>query len=210
MNFKEAYKAMQEGKKVRRKGEGGRGDTLYYNFELNCIYFKNKFKNKIAGGRYFFTTTENALAEDWEVIEEKKEYWKPKKDEKYFCIEEYIQGVGSDVNGEWNIDDFRFNMGNYFKTKEEAEHMVEKLKVIHELQKFAYENNEREIDWNNENQEKHVILYSNNRKELDITCVNSSKYLPFNIYFASKETALKAIEEIGADRIKKYYFDVEE
>lgn len=213
MNFKEAYKAMQEGKKVRRKSES---NTLYYNFELDCIYCETQDKRyPYSCCRYFLMSVENALAEDWEVVEDeekKKEYWKPKKDEKYYHITayDYDECVTDDVNDEVSVDDNRISMGNCFKTKAEADHMVEKLKVIHELQKFAYENNEREIDWNNENQEKHVILYSNNRKELDITCVNSSKYLPFNIYFTSYDLAKQAIETIGEDRIKKYYFGIEE
>lgn len=200
MNFKEAYQKMLEGKKVKRKG---RSSYCFYDSEAGRICTGDGL---VITGIDF----EAALADDWEVVEEKKKkkYWEPKYNETYY--EMYNSGIYSDTNLDTNADKFRFSIGNYFKTKEEAEHMIEKLKVIHELQKFAYENNEKEIDWNDENQEKHVILYSNNRKELDITCVNSSKYLPFNIYFTSLKIAKRAIAEIGADRIKKYYFNVED
>lgn len=73
MNFKEAYNAMQEGKKVRRK------DWLGYWFIEDGkvkIYLKDgniKFNN------FTQETIANTLVEDWEVVEEKKKYWEPKK-----------------------------------------------------------------------------------------------------------------------------------
>lgn len=202
MNFKEAYKAMQEGKKVRREGSGG--VELYYNFELDCIYFKEHSYC----GRYFLMTVEDCLANDWEVVEEKKKYWQPKYNEAYY--EMYNSGIYSDTNLDTSADKFRFSIGNYFKTKIEAEHMAEKLKVIHELQKFAYENNEEEIDWNNVDQCKYMLIYDIQIKEIDTMVSYWKNFNPFNIYFTSYTLALKAIETIGEDRIKKYYFDVEE
>ena len=135
MNFKEAYEKMREGKKVRRK------DWLGYWFIEDGkvkIYLKDgniKFNN------FTQETIANTLAEDWEIVEEKKKYWTPKEKEKYFYIEDCM-GVSDDRNVQAPIDYCRFNIGNFFKTKIEAEHILEKLKVIHELQKFAYENNE--------------------------------------------------------------------
>lgn len=200
MNFKEAYKAMQEGKKVRRKGLE---DYKYYSLIEDNICFSNKLA-------VFSVTVEDALADDWEVVEEKQKYWKPKESERYYFIDAYQEGIGNDTNDGVDADDFRLSIGNYFKTKEEAEHMVEKLKVIHELQKFAYENNEREIDWNDGTQYKHFLVYDTVCKTI---CVDYRAYIksePFNIYFTSFVLAMEAIETIGEDRIKKYYFDVEE
>ena len=189
MNFKEAYKAMQEGKNVRRKS-----------------WKKNEFIDFNYNDKFFFTSIENALAEDWEIVEEKKKYWTPKEKEKYFYIEDCM-GVSDDINVQAPIDYCRFNIGNSFKTKIEAEHIFEKLKVIHELQKFAYENNEREIDWNDRMQKIYFIYYNHNNDEVDVTWRGLNQFLPFNIYFTSIEIAKKAIETIGADRIKIYYFD---
>ena len=47
-------------------------------------------------------------------------------------------------------------------------------------------------------------------KSIDIFHTCSWIYIPFNIYFTSEEIAEKAIETIGEDRIKKYYFGVNE
>ena len=202
MNFKEAYKAMQEGKKVRRKDWGS---GQYYSLLKDKIFFIDRVI-------VLNITVEDSLADDWEVVEEKRQYWKPKKDEKYYFITayEYDVCVMDDMNDEVIVDDNRINMGNCFKTEEEAEHMVEKLKVIHELQKFAYENNEKEIDWNDIKQYKCFLIYDTDDKKI---CVDYRTYVknePFNIYFTSFNLARQAIETIGKDRIKKYYFDVEE
>ena len=52
MNFKEAYKAIQEGKNVRRKS-----------------WEKNEFIDINRIDKIFFTSIENALAEDWEIVD---------------------------------------------------------------------------------------------------------------------------------------------
>lgn len=202
MNFKEAYQKMLEGKEVKRKGWEG---WQYYKLIGDNMYYANKL---IASN----ITVENALADDWEVVEETKskvKVWKPNKNEKY-C---YIGGDGDiyhTVNVNLTADDCIFSIGNYFKNEEEAEHMVEKLKVIRELQDFALEHNDEEIDWNDVNQEKLYLGMNPKIKSIDIFHTCSWIYLPFNIYFTSEEIAEKAIETIGEDRIKKYYFDIED
>ena len=198
MNLKEAYEKMREGKKVKRKGRS------------MCCFYDSK-ENKIYTGDGVAVTGiafEAALADDWEIVEEKKKYWTPKEKEKYFYIEDCM-GVSDDRNVQAPIDYCRFNIGNFFKTKEEAEHILEKLKVIHELQKFAYENNEGEIDWKNFNQCKYKIFYDAEDEDLYVDYSVQCESEPFNIYFTSFKVAKKAIEEIGEDRIKKYYFNVE-
>lgn len=199
MNFKEAYEKMREGKKVKRKGRS------------SCCFYDSEAGRICTGDGLVITGIdfEAALADDWEIVEEKKKYWTPKEKEKYFYIEDCM-GVSDDRNVQAPIDYCRFNIGNFFKTKIEAEHMIEKLKVIHELQKFAYENNEGEIDWKNFNQRKYKIFYDAEDEDLYVDYSIQCESEPFNIYFTSFKIAKKAIEEIGEDRIKKYYFNVEE
>lgn len=199
MNLKEAYEKMREGKKVKRKGRS-----------MCCVY--DSKAGRICTGDGIAVTGiafEAALADDWEIVEEKKKYWTPKEKEKYFYIEDCM-GVSDDRNVQAPIDYCRFNIGNFFKTKIEAEHILEKLKVIHELQKFAYENNEGEIDWKNFNQCKYYLVYDTKDEDLYVDYSIQCESEPFNIYFTSSKIAKKAIEAVGEDRIKKYYFNVEE
>lgn len=142
MNFKEAYQKMLEGNKVRRKGDNG-----YFYYDENTKHVYHYISEKGFDNSTVNIEMEDALAEDWEVVEETKskvKVWKPNKNEKY-C---YIGGDGDiyhTVNVNLTVDDCIFSIGNYFKTDEEAEHMVEKLKVIKELQDFAIENRDEEI-----------------------------------------------------------------
>lgn len=205
MNFKEAYQKMLEGKKVKRKGR-------------SCCCFYDSNENKFCTGdgvAITGITFEAALADDWEVVVEREVVeepkWKPREGELYFYVNsngeiEYRYYKNRNINDKRRI----CNIGNYFKTDEEAEHMVEKLKVIRELQDFALEHNDEEIDWNDVNQEKLYLGMNPKIKSIDIFHTCSWIYLPFNIYFTSEEIAEKAIETIGEDRIKKYYFDIED
>ena len=199
MNLKEAYEKMQEGKKVKRKGRS------------MCCFYDSKAGRICTGDGVAVTgiAFEAALADDWEIVEEKKKYWTPKEKEKYFYIEDCM-GVSDDRNVQAPIDYCRFNIGNFFKTKIEAEHILEKLKVIHELQKFAYENNEGEIDWKNFNQCKYYLVYDTKDEDLYVDYSIQCESEPFNIYFTSSKIAKRAIEAVGEDRIKKYYFNVED
>lgn len=205
MNFKEAYQKMLEGKKVIRKGRS-----------LCCFYNSNENKFCTGDGVAIIGIAfEAALADDWEVVGEREVVeepkWKPREGELYFYVNsngeiEYRYYKNRNINDKRRI----CNIGNYFKTDEEAEHMVEKLKVIRELQDFALEHNDEEIDWNDVNQEKLYLGMNPKIKSIDIFHTCSWIYLPFNIYFTSEEIAEKAIETIGEDRIKKYYFDIED
>ena len=153
------------------------------------------------------------LANDWEVIEDKKQWWEPKKDEKYYIICGDVVYEYIDYDGD--AADIRLRLmaiGNCFQTEEQAEFMVEKLKVIHELEKFAYENNTEEIDWNDTNQAKYCLVEvcgDKGKNYIKICSTFMLKELPFNIYFISEEIGRKAIETIGEERILKYYFGVD-
>lgn len=211
MNFKQAIEEMKKGKKVRRKGWKDVWFTLDNGGALlrNVPGSYNK-KATITGLEPLtLESVENVYANDWEVVEEKKNWWKPELDEKYYiiCGDGSIDYNNYDFD---NADKRLMAIGNCFQTEEQAEFMVEKLKVIHELEKFAYENNEKEIDWNDVNQTKYYLVMFQSDKIIAVFFTYKWCYTPFNIYFTSEEIAEKAIETIGEDRIKKYYFGVEE
>ena len=190
MYFDEILDHFKGGKKIRR-ASWPIGVTISRNFDSINI--------------------KDLLASDWEVIETKKEktWWKPKFGESYWSIRPWSGAVRVCYN-DHKVDGFAVSMGLCFQTEEEAEFIVDKLRVIHELEKFAYENNTEEIDWNDTNQEKLYLVMNSKNKTIDVfhTCMWIE--IPFNVFFTSEEIARKAIETIGAERIKKYYFGVKE
>lgn len=100
------------------------------------------------------------------------------------------------------VDQDRKEIGNIFKTREQAEFTLEKLKVEAELRKFSRPFKEGE----NENW---FILWVTYKKEVQIDW--SRKLVrQGTIYFESREKTNEAIESVGEERIKKYIFGVED
>lgn len=200
MNFKEAYQKMLEGKKVKRKGWE---EWQHYKLIGDNMYYANKL---IASN----VSVENALANDWEVVEEtKSKVWKPNIGENYFFITSSLE-VNKFTNEGDMVDESIISSYNCFKSEEEAQHMIEKLKVIKELQNFAIENRDEEISWEEDSRYKFYIYFDYKWKMIRITWVTVAHGSPFNIYFASEKAIHDAIDSIGEERIKKYYFDVKD
>ena len=103
-----------------------------------------------------------------------------------------------------NVDKELISFGNYFKTKEEAERKLFEIKLHRQLELFALENNETEIDWNDEGRgsEKYIIIYRIDVGIL-INKVYSSKDFG-QVYFTSKEIAEKAIETFKYELIRYF------
>ena len=138
------------------------------------------------------------IAELEELAKEEQEF--PQAGDMYW----YIDNDGEVMEMEWQGNEYdqgRLSIGNVFKTKEEAEFAAEKLRVETELRKFSRPF--KYGDWNFE------ILWNNheNNTELDWSGYVVRQSV---IYFESGETAEKAIESVGKERIKKYIFGVED
>ncbi len=135
-------------------------------------------------------------------IEEDSRRWEPNYDDEYY----YVEGRGyveTDTWQDWNVDIGRYNIGNCFKTHEEAEFMIEKLRVLAELKEFA---EPRDAEWDGIN--KHWFIgydYGTSRLYTD----NRMTYRHAELHFASEGDARAAIAKVGEERIKKYYLEVE-
>ena len=132
----------------------------------------------------------------------------PEDGEKYWVISSDGQQLSKYT---WRGDYFEYGLlaiGNCFKTREEAEFEVERLKVIKELKDYALKHNESEIDWSLTNEKKWYIYYSHYYFDI---CSDMAFRTKLNTtYFTSSQIAENAIESIGKDRLKKYYFEIEE
>lgn len=134
--------------------------------------------------------------------------WKPEENETYYYLYSYGK-IEEDTWDNADEDRIRYAIGNCFKTRGEAEFATEKLKVIAELKRFSLEHNEGEIDWSNRCQNKHFLYFNHDKNR---TCISACTYSQYAqcIYYTSIEIARAAIQEIGEERIKKYYFEVKE
>ena len=126
--------------------------------------------------------------------------WKPKAHEMCYSIDD----AGNICEWYWldsrEDDEASLAIGNVFRTREEAEFELERLKVIQELKQFSRPFKRGKKNYN--------IYYSSGDGELDIsTHINA---LHADIYFETEEKAWDAIDVVGVDRIKKYYLEIPE
>ena len=115
----------------------------------------------------------------------------------------FITSSGDVARMFWHDDlgqEQSLSIGNVFKTSEQAEFAVEKLKVEAELRKFSRPF--KEDDYNS-----FIELYMFDKT----LTVDSNEYWQTQgvIYFESDEKAQQAIDTVGEERIKKYIFGVE-
>lgn len=132
-----------------------------------------------------------------QLKEETHQPWKPKDWEVYY----FITPSGFVNSSTWNecaFDRDRYAIGNVFRTKEEAEFKVEKLKVEAELKRFARPFKRGEANW--------IIKLDSYANEFEFEYWET--YMTTDINFATKEIAQQAIDTVGEERIKKYYFGV--
>ena len=173
---------------------------------MNIEELNKEYKNKM-----------DKLLEEYEAkVKEVKKKEEPfmEKGQKYFCIDS-TGFVCSNIYSNNLIHQRRLNIGNCFpyteENKEEVEKEVkliaERRKLQSEMEQFARENNEGEIDWNNYNQIKWYLYVDCKRNNIITTCTYKIRVLN-TVYFTSEKIVQKALDKFG-DRIKELYIDIE-
>lgn len=161
---------------------------------------KKEFANKIA-----------ELEKQAKVEEKQSKVWKPKRGETYYCA--HTDGyVGLCRCDDDEVDKARLTMGSCFKTKKEAEWTIQHRIVAFELECFVKENDPRPIteeDWEDTDAsvEKWYLYYNYNKNVVTVG-VHAIWKSANQVYASNEEVLQKAIEHIGEERLKKYYFGV--
>lgn len=96
-----------------------------------------------------------------------------------------------------------------YETAQDAEFAIEKLKVKEELERYAFEYNEPDLEELDGCTTWHYFIQlfaEYNKLEIGETCTRKVESVT---YFTSKKIAEDAIKKIGEDRIKKYLFNIE-
>lgn len=187
---------LEKGIMIRRKGWT---KDISISFNKNASIF-DAYINGIITGDKTDLTLEDITSDDWELIEKSTQVWEPPYAGKYY----YISTAGNTAHDTFDksVDKRRLSFGNCFKTEEEAQHMAEKLKIINKLKELS------NIKFS-ENKGKYYIYYNFRENRVLCTETNYVKIIPFEVCFKTREDCQKAIDTIGEDNLKKYYFDVE-
>ena len=170
----------------------------YFCKDINEV-FEVEEGNLIAATKNF--SMAELLKLDFEEIKETKNPYKQvERGDKYHSMFGFRIHSNTDSNDEFANK--LFNVANYFNNKEYAEYIAFKETLMRKLDRFAWENNARVIDWNDSCSAKYYIEFSNTRDELIIDWICSGQ--SNDIYFTSREIAEQAIEEFKEDLIKLY------
>lgn len=122
----------------------------------------------------------------------------------------FLTASGFVQGGTWSNDSSDFNrqrIGNTFLTEEDAKFAKERLKVIAELKKYAKEFSDEE--WTCGSVQKYYFYYDWSMDKLEIS-YHYKIFYGDQLLFESQEKLQEAIDAVGEERIKKYYFGVKE
>lgn len=190
---------LEKGIMIRRKKWS---KDISISFNKNASIF-DAYINGIITGNKTDLTLEDITSDDWELNEKPTQVWEPQYDEKYY----YITTSGNVAQDTFNpsFDKYRLSFKNCFKTRKEAQRMVEKIKIINKLKELS------NVDFNEDfDEQKWYITYNHRTKSIECDTTYHVQRMPFCIYFKNQEDCGKAIDTIGVENLKKYYFDVKE
>lgn len=207
MKFTEILETLKKGEKVTREKWEKPGDSCTINFISydskigKCEFYRD--------GKYydeFVWIYEDIIAEDWKIYEEKEnnKSWKPKEGDTIFYIIESGRVISGTFLSLLPSDKDKVNFNNAFQTREEAEHMLKKIKIINKLRELS------NVDFNSTDDNAYVIGYDRELKKIQINFHDAYNELPFNIHFETAKDCQAAIDTIGEENLKKYYFDIKE
>lgn len=138
-----------------------------------------------------------------EVKKMENPYERVNIDEAYYFVEEEGKVRHfKELND--HVDNNQFNSLNYFNNKNYAEYIAFKENLMRKLDKFAWEHNSRVIDWYDSCQKYYIKFDIDDNK---LIVVWDCWYKSNNIYFTSKEIAIKALEKFKYDLIKLYTWE---
>lgn len=150
----------------------------------------------------------NALVE--KANKSKSEAWAPMHGEMYYFLNTDNPSVVDYHHFDGDVfDESNYAIGNCFKTKEEAEFVIERLKVVAEMKRYIAEHDDVELHWDSYEQEKWFIVYYHDTNNIGTDYLTRTQIMDSSLHVSSEEILEGMIKEIGEDRIKKYYFGVE-
>ncbi len=143
------------------------------------------------------------LGEEIERLKNQGKVWKPKKTENYFLIN--VNKAISDYTwGDSLFDNHIYELGNCFKTKSEAETMLEKIQIYTQLKRLAEEINTESIDWQNREQEKYYICYKTKLNRIEQFNAGSQQDIG-QIYSTNDDFLKYAFCRIGEENLLKLF-----
>lgn len=154
----------------------------------------NDIEKKLEALKAEFLEKLEALRKEAEAQKKQEEPkpWKPEREEKYFTIENSFDVVQY-TYCEDGIDEYNIQFGNYFRTKERAEQVADKMRLLLRLEQLHdMLCPDYEPDWNNDGELKFCLGRYCDDDCWFVDYFNVTQY-PI-AYFDTNENAEKAAE----------------
>ena len=143
-----------------------------------------------------------------EIEKPKYKRWRAELNESYFYI--FKNGyIDKCLEKKDVTDNFRYNTGNYGKTKEVLEFRKQQLLYLQQYKDFIGEDLTTKEDWEKPSSQKYAACIDHYCNEVTISS-NTYYELQGVIYSKSKEKIQDFIKKIGEDNFKKYILEVED
>lgn len=210
MKFTEILENLKKGEKVtREKWEKCKTECYKYikleHGEIIAYLKDDTGEDKVEERTKCMFELVDFIAEDWKIYKEPTKNWEPKEGEAYYLILTHGFVDYTIYDSDSRADNERLSFGNCFENEEEAKFVAKKLSIIKRLDNLA----SNSLDWK-DNDYKYFIYYDCKEEKVSVASDINDKYLPFSIYFRSKESCENAIKAIGERDLKKYYFDIKD
>lgn len=156
----------------------------------------DSLKNEVANLKKMVT-----MPQEKPTLQEEPKPWKPEHGEEYFAVED-VADVVPYTYCEDSIDEYNIRLGNCFRTKERAEQVTKKMRLLLRLEQLHdILCPDYEPDWNNDGELKFCLV-----RDCDDDCwfVDSFNVAQYpTAYFDTPENAEKAAEILNKE-MKKY------
>lgn len=164
-----------------------------------------KAKLTLNGKEYEVEVSEEQVNE---IEKPKYKRWRAEMDNGYYYLDDFgdVQCV---EDQRVDIDDFRYNIGNYGKTEWKLEEKKKKLLYQQQYKDFIGEDLVTNEDWKDDNILKYCASYDHDDNTVFISC-NTYIKSQGTIFSKSKEKIQEFIKKIGEENFKKYILEVEE
>lgn len=131
--------------------------------------------------------------------QEERKPWKPEVEEKYFYIGNTLE-TGKYFNGGYPVDDKLITVGNCFRTKERAEQVAEKMRLLLRLEQLHDQLcPDYEPDW--DGTAKFLVAFDHTDGEMQAFFDRSSGESTL-VYFRDAVTAMEAAEILNKEMKK--------
>lgn len=155
----------------------------------------NDIEKKLEALKAKFLEKLEELRKEAEAQKEQEELkpWNPQAREKYFCIGNYFLSY-SFYNMNDDVDSYNFEIGNYFRTKERAEQVAEKMRLLLRLEQLHDMLCPDYVpDWSNEDEHKFYLFYDGKTGKWKYTYWSTFDFR-VGEYFDTEKNAEKAAE----------------